>query len=211
MAHVDYSRIAGVYRYIESLVFGRGLQEARVELLGDLLRQISDSNNPRVLVVGDGDGRFLEEFLKRSPNSVVDYVDCSEGMLREAQRRVGFDNMVSWNCEDLRDWQGEDYGAVVAHFFLDGFDGGDRDLIVDLLVSKLRDGGCILLSDFDPAANSWGGVFVKVMQFFFSLVAGLPFVKVTRDDAAFEGVGGIKVSEKFWQKGWIYTQLWKMC
>lgn len=210
MAHVDYSRVAGLYKHIEKFVFGARLQVARVGLLDDLLGQISDSPNPRVLVVGDGDGRFLEEFLKRSFNCVVDYVDCSEGMLREAQSRVGVDQQVSWNCEDLRRWQGSDYDAVVAHFFLDGFEGAERDLVVKLLVSKLRSKGCVLLSDFDPDTRSWGALFVKVMQFFFRPVAGLPFVKVTRDDAAFEGLGGIKVSERVWQKGWIYAQLWKM-
>lgn len=208
MAGVDYSAVAGVYRWLEFCVFGSGLQDARVGLLDDLLERVSHQSDPRVLLVGDGDGRFLEELLLRVECVRVDYVDCSEGMMLEAQGRVGLDDRVSWACADLFTWEELGYEVVVAHFLLDGFSGEARRRVIERLVSKLRCGGLFLVSDFDSRASFYGRVMVCVMQVFFRMFAQVPFVDVCRADAEFEALRGLMVSEKSWRRGWIYTQLW---
>ena len=42
-----------------------------------------------VLILGDGDGRFTAEFVKRNPVAVVDSVDLSRRMLELAEGRIG--------------------------------------------------------------------------------------------------------------------------
>lgn len=210
MASVDYSQVAAVYRWLERLVFGSRLQQARVGLLDDVFMNLRPESGQRVLVVGDGDGRFLEVLLGEASGVLVDYVDCSEGMLLEAQARVNHDARVRWFCGDVREWHSGDYDAVVAHFVLDSFEGEPRQEVVDCLVGKVAAGGCLLISDFDPKARVWAPFVVKLMQGFFALFAKIPFVDVTRDDAAFEALGAVMVRERLWQGGWIYSQLWKM-
>lgn len=161
-------------------------------------------------MVGDGDGRFLEALLAVSPDLRVDYVDCSAGMMRQAQARMNGDARVEWFCGEMRDWRAGGYAAVVGHFLLDGFGGDERLAVVEFLVGKVQPGGGLLVSDFDPSARLWAPVLVRVMQVFFALSARLPFVRVIRDDAAFVQLGGVKVGERLWQSGWIYTQLWKI-
>lgn len=210
MAGVDYSKVALFYKWIERAVFGGKLQRARVALLSQLISEIHDECDTRVLVVGDGDGRFCAELLKRTSRLRVDYVDCSEGMVRLAKKSVGDSDRVAWCCEDLRSLDGAGYDAVVAHFLLDGFEGDERKAVLRGLLKKVKAGGVFHMSDFDPVAKVWGQTLVRAMQVFFAVSAGLPFVQVVRDDAEVEASGGIKMSEKCWQKGWIYTQLWKI-
>jgi len=52
--------IARWYRALEYLVFGRALERRRFEYLNDM----ADARH--VLILGDGDGRFTAEFVRRN-------------------------------------------------------------------------------------------------------------------------------------------------
>ncbi len=74
--------IARWYRVLEYVVFGRALEGRRVEYLND----VADAR--RVLILGDGDGRFTAEFVRRNSRATVESVDLSGRMIEMAAKRV---------------------------------------------------------------------------------------------------------------------------
>ena len=79
---MSFDRIASSYRFLEWIVFSNLLQRARTAFIS----QTVDSR--RALIVGEGDGRFLAELLRRNPDIQVDCVDASAAMIRCARART---------------------------------------------------------------------------------------------------------------------------
>lgn len=205
MAGVDYSRVARVYQCIEYLAFRRLLEEVR----GWCLDRLELEAGARVLLVGDGDGRFLEMLLARFPRVRVDYLEPSRAMLEVAKNRVRNDERVRWWQSDLREWQKSGYTLVVAHFVLDVFAESERGRIVECLVSMLCDRGELVVSDFSGPVTCVSRIKMWLMQWFFYLTAVHPRWGLCKDDKAFRRGGVALNCEESWDKGWIYTQIWK--
>lgn len=208
---VNYSLVAPVYHLLEYLVFRKALERARLACCPQLVAYLEQYELPRVLIVGGGDGRFLQSLLGFMPNLKVDYVELSDAMIDEARARVPNRNNVNWVCGSIEDWNGSGYHAVVAQFFLDHYEGGELESMVTDLLSRLSaDGGYCVVSDFDPLARWWGSTMVRVMQCFFVLLARERFVEVRRNDASFLMSGCVLQLQKTWYKGWIYSLIWKL-
>lgn len=94
-----YDRLAPWYATIERCVFGRRLERARRQLLGELPRF------QRALVLGDGDGRILAELIDRDRASQFISLDHSRRMLALQQRRVpkSEHHRIAWLHADARD------------------------------------------------------------------------------------------------------------
>ena len=75
--------IAPHYWWIERLGMGRTLERRRRWFLPEI------GNARRALVLGDGDGRFLKELLRRNSVLSADYVDLSGRMLELARQKAG--------------------------------------------------------------------------------------------------------------------------
>ena len=116
---------------------GRSLERRRLEFLATL------RNCRRVLILGEGDGRFLSKFLEINPTAQVDCVDSSEKMLAVTRTRIATSakavraglERITFHHADANTWlpaTGRGYDLVVSHFFLDCF--GDDELVA--LVGK---------------------------------------------------------------------------
>lgn len=103
---------------------GRALERRRFEFLPAM------TDARRVLVLGEGDGRFLAALLGVNDRARIDVVDNSGKMLALAERRARADgNRVCFHRADARSWVppvNAHYDLIVTHFFLDCF--GDDDL-----------------------------------------------------------------------------------
>ena len=80
---MNADRIARLYRWLEYATFGNALQQRRTAFLAD----VADAR--RVLLLGDGDGRFLEKLVGQNTQAHIDYVDLSRRMLALARARAG--------------------------------------------------------------------------------------------------------------------------
>jgi len=79
---MSFDSLAAHYRWMEWLLAGRKLQRCRTAFL----RRI---NPPReVLLLGEGNGRFLEALLQAHPQARVTCVDASAAMLERARARM---------------------------------------------------------------------------------------------------------------------------
>src|ERR1700759_3335682 len=95
----NFDRLATPYRWMELLTFGPLLQQTRTHFLPHLF------DRRQALVLGDGDGRFTAELLRRYPNIQVHAVDGSAAMLHALTHRCkAHECQVTTQVADLRSW-----------------------------------------------------------------------------------------------------------
>ena len=142
----NFDSLSRPYRWLERVAFGGALERARFAHLDAL------SEARRVLLLGDGDGRFLEQLLRIAPEARVDSIDASAGMLRLAEARVTPADRarVSLQHADaltvtLRDAA---YDTVVTLFFLDCFTPSEARALVQRVSSALEPRATWLFADF---------------------------------------------------------------
>ena len=157
-----YDNVAVPYRFLEMLAFGSALQRMRerhIQLF---------STKRRVLILGDGNGRFLERFATQHPDCTVTSVDASPAMVRIAQKRInlrrakrGSSNRIRcrWVVADaLRmEFPAEHYDLVVTQFFLDNFRQETVDALIPSITATIIPGGHWLYTDFavGQSAGRW--------------------------------------------------------
>ena len=71
---MSFDFIAPHYRWLESIAFANTLQRARINFIDQIPAPL------HVLIAGEGDGRFLREFMRKFPKALVDCVDASARM-----------------------------------------------------------------------------------------------------------------------------------
>jgi ubiquinone/menaquinone biosynthesis C-methylase UbiE len=165
--------IARWYRTLEYLVFGRALERRRLEYLND----IADAR--RVLILGDGDGRFTAEFVRRNGEATVEVVDLSAGMMAMARERMGGGSRnVRFRVGDARSISFEGtYDLVVTHFFLDCFGSDELPALIARVAERCDDGARWVISEFGLPERGVGRIaarmLVRFMYFCFWLTTGL--------------------------------------
>ncbi len=143
-----FDGLAPHYARIEAMTFGSLLQWCRTALLADVC------GARRVLVLGEGDGRFLTAFLEANRVATVDAIDASAAMVELARRRVaripGAAERVRWYVADARRFEppAPVYDLVVTNFFLDCFPAAELAPLVARLAARLAPGGRWLVGDF---------------------------------------------------------------
>jgi ubiquinone/menaquinone biosynthesis C-methylase UbiE len=159
--------IAPHYWWIERLGMGRALERRRRWFLPEL------ENARRALVLGDGDGRFLRELLRR--NSVVrtDYVDLSRGMLELARRKAGAER-VSYRQADARavELPPGEYDLIATHFFFDCFGADEMDVLIGRIAAAAKPGAQWVVSEF-RTPNIPARLLVSALYLFFRITTGL--------------------------------------
>ena len=204
--------IARWYRILEYLVFGRALQQRRREYINEV------SNARHVLILGDGDGRFTVEFLRKNAAGSVESIDLSSRMLRLAERRVHKFNL---NRAGLRFRQGDartvelpqQYDLIVSHFFLDCFPPEE----LRALVAHISDAACPkarwLVSEFrvpDAGLRRFAGsLLIKAMYLFFRVSTGLRANRLPDYPALLALHGFRRVRHQTASGGLLVSELWE--
>jgi ubiquinone/menaquinone biosynthesis C-methylase UbiE len=150
--------LATHYYWIEAATFGGLLHWCRTALLSE----IADAR--RVLILGEGDGRFSAAFLAANSAATVDIVDASSGMAALARRRIaqvpGAAARVRWHIADARAIgpPAPPYDLIVTNFFLDCFPAAELSRLVPRFARGLTPSGRWLVGDF---AVPSGGIVVR--------------------------------------------------
>jgi len=152
-ARPDFGRLARWYQALEFVAFGRDLERARFYFLPALASCRS------VLILGEGDGRFLAKLRAIAPSARIDCVEGSRGMIEAATARLTPDQResVSFTCADLRSWNPPncEYDAVVTLFVLDCFSTAEVEQIVTRIAPRIAPGGNWLFADFVLPSGGW--------------------------------------------------------
>jgi SAM-dependent methyltransferase len=164
---------------MEYLSFGNCLMYLRQ------LRIPEMQHHRRVLVYGDGDGRFLARLMRRAPALRVTAVDASARMLQVAAHRLPPGASVELVHADAlafhpsRECGGTDlgYDLIVSHFFLDCFSEDELSRLVERVNAAAAESTVWIVSDFaipdPPIARVLGRWIVRGLYRAFRLLVGL--------------------------------------
>ena len=203
---MNADRIAKVYRWIEYAVFGRELERCRT----DHLTATKDAR--RVLILGEGDGRFLAALLRVNPTAFVDVVDASGEMLRLAARRIGGNERVRF-WQDTENLRGP-YDLIVTNFFLDCLTETEAAECIHRCAGALIPGGHWIVGEFQehPGPPGWrtvhAWIWIRTMYLFFKLTTGLETRTIPNYERHLFIAGLHEKSRKTRRFGLMVSQLW---
>ena len=164
----NFDLIAPFYPILERLVFKAGLDEARRSFFDVVL----EAN--RVLLVGEGNGRFLKSLIAHKLNGYIQVVEQSGLMIRLAKNRVGRSQKVVLEFveADLRLCQpGKGFDCVVTHFFLDLFNPPAQIAIMEKFAEVTAENATWINVDFIPARTLRGRVLLWLAYRFFRTIS----------------------------------------
>ena len=180
---MSFDPLARHYRWMEWLLAGNKLQRCRTAFFDCV------GAARRVLIAGEGNGRFLTECRRRLPDARIIVVDASAGMLRAARDRLtrhGLDpEGVGLIHADALVWKPEAqaFDLIVTHFFLDCFPPKELKQVIANLARAAAPGAAWLLADFHMPA-SWlprcrARAIHAMMYAFFRLATRIPARRLT--------------------------------
>ncbi len=139
----SFDHIARPYAFLERLTLGGALQRARCAHIDELPQR------GRFLILGEGDGRFLQALLTARPHCDIDVVERSAAMLRLARNRNSGATRVRFFETDARQFAGPGpYDAIITLFFLDCFEGNELRELVRSLSQLAAPNATWLYADF---------------------------------------------------------------
>lgn len=202
--------LASFYRWFEYAAFGRSLEQCRFHFM----RATTQARH--VLILGEGDGRFLSRFLLCNQGAHVDVIDRSAGMLALARKRVRLEDRtrVRFHRADVRDWEFSDqsYDLIVTQFFLDCFSPQDAAGVIARLKASLRGGGVWLVSEFQlpphGLARLHARMWLRAMHLFFRLSTGLRTNRLPPFASLLERTGLTLIDRHELRFGLMVSQIW---
>ena len=187
----NFDLIARFYPALERCIFNSQLDDARLAFHDEPLQA------NRVLLVGEGNGRFLKWLLARKVAGSVTVVEKSPAMIRLAQSRVAGLGKVEldFNQTDFRLYHADQpFDCVVTHFFLDLFDPPAQQTLIKKLTELTTSHGTWINVDFSPPRSFAARVLMWIQYAFFCLVSRIE-ARHCHDETATAGQNGWMVSE----------------
>lgn len=207
-----FDLVAPHYRWMEILTAGGKLHRCRTQYLKEV-----DSSS-RVLVFGEGNGRFLCDFLRTNSVATVSCVDSSSGMIDHARRHMRHfglsEDRVSFIHENALNWKPRlsDYDLIVTQFFLDCFPANElRSVVGEIALSSTTDAKW-LVADFREPVSGWrrarARFMLRVMYWFFRNATGLAARELTNPDLLLCSAGFLLKTRRISEWGLLHSDLW---
>lgn len=193
---------------MEYASFGKALLQTRCRYLDDC------RDAQRVLLLGEGDGRFLQRLLKVNRVATFDYLDVSEKMIEVARRQCG-DNRVRFHrlnpVQDALPFTG--YDLVVTHFFLDCLRQEEVQQLIAKILASTTDAKW-LISEFAIPANGWRRLraqfWVRSLYEAFGMLTGLHVRRLPDHHSAFTAAGFRCSRSHISNGGLLKSELWQL-
>lgn len=208
----NFDRIARPYRWLEYLTFGRALERCRFHFLRHL------GTCRAALVVGDGDGRFLERLLAANPYVNADAVDSSAAMLRLLTLRCSCSHpaavvrLHTHHVDALAFEPSHPYDLIATHFFLDCLTQDEAGTLALRLAAHARPGALWLVSEFhipDGPMRRPARILIRSLYLAFRLLTNLR-IKQLPDYASALTAAGFRLKATHCSvAGFLLTQLWE--
>jgi ubiquinone/menaquinone biosynthesis C-methylase UbiE len=206
---MNAGRLAGIYRWLEYAAFGRLLEGCRFAYLPRM------TPARRVLILGEGDGRFLARFLATNCHAHVDVVESSPQMIAMARSRLSGSDAprVRFLAQDARAFHAPPsaYDLVVVHFLFDCLDEDEVRRLIGELDPALSQDALIAVSEFhvpgDGLARWHALVWIRVMYLFFRWTTGLRVQQIPRYEEALTAVGFVLRNCTEWRWGLVRAEL----
>jgi len=195
--------IAPHYWWIERLGMGRTLERRRRWFLPEI------ENARRALVLGDGDGRFLRELLRKNSAVRADYVDLSRRMLELARKNAGADRVTYRHADALTlDLPRHEYDLIATHFFFDCFGPRELETLIERVTDAARPGAQWIVSEF-RTTNIAARLLVSALYLFFGITTGLKTRKLADHRAIMRSHGFRLTDASSPRGGLVVSELWE--
>lgn len=210
---MSFDALAPHYRWMELVLAGRKLHECRTAFL--------DRTFPaqKILLLGEGNGRFLTECARRFPTAYITCVDASERMLQCASRRVQAGGLsverIKFIHADALEWTPPvaAFDLIATHFFLDCFRCGQLEKIIGRIGAAAMPGARWLLADFQiPAGRlrrARARIILAMMYAFFRVAARLPARGWVSPDPILEANGFALRERRVSEWGLLHSDWWE--
>jgi ubiquinone/menaquinone biosynthesis C-methylase UbiE len=187
---MSFDALAPHYRWMEFVLAGNKLQRCRTAFLD----HVAGAQN--VLILGEGNGRFLCECRRKLPEAQITCVDSSARMLALARKRTGRQNpgceKIEFVFADALDWTPPDsrFDLIVTHFFLDCFPREQLEPLIAKFARTATPRASLLLGDFQLASTGLrrlrSRLILWAMYRFFRVVTRLAATELTSPDIFLE-------------------------
>lgn len=212
----SFDHLAPVYRLLEYLTMGRALEQVRCRHLADLVDQ------RRVLIIGEGDGRFLELLLQHNRCGEITVVERSQKMVALCRQRINAHARTRnveflirdapQACAMLRQ-RGERFDAIVTLFVLDCFQGRELDTLTQQLAELLRPGGLWVYGDFSipssPIARILATAWIGCLYHVFGWVTDIRAQRLESPDPWLRNLHLEPLTERLYNLGMLRAALWR--
>jgi ubiquinone/menaquinone biosynthesis C-methylase UbiE len=165
-----FDLVAPLYPALEQCVFGSRLNRARHAFLDAAVQA------DRILLVGEGNGRFLTALLAHKNKGCVNVVEKSAVMIRLAKERTRKLGEVRCDLEfietDVLEYSPADrFDCVVTHFLLDLFNPLAQRSLIKRIAELTAPSGTWINVDFLPANTVRGSVLMWLQYAFFRMAS----------------------------------------
>lgn len=212
-----YNRLAAFYVWLERLAFGNALNKARFSLLAEL------KDAQKILILGEGDGRFLARALASLPLANFLVLEQSPKMIALAKQRltkrelsrVQFIEMQLTKTHLAEDLQlaTASFDAVVSCFFLDMFEAAEICNLIETFQRYLKATGSWYYVDFCQSQTGFQALyarfFLKLMYRFFAWQTALQTRNLVNPHSLFEAKGFRLIRRNDSQFNFLTTRLYK--
>jgi ubiquinone/menaquinone biosynthesis C-methylase UbiE len=214
MKKKNFDGVASSYLFLETITFGNQLQKCRTSMISHL------TNSKRVLVLGEGNGRFLEAFCKVNPLAEILVIDESPRMLDLAKRRISNSNppiyhRIEFRCANVFEILplSGTFDLIVCNFFLDCFTSSEIAHLLGLFRQMILESGLLVVGDFRKPHSIFGKFIaefiLKIMHVFFEKTAGISATELTDLHAMLQERSFQKAVEKKLFFGFLNSSIWK--
>jgi ubiquinone/menaquinone biosynthesis C-methylase UbiE len=173
-----------------------------------------------VLILGEGDGRFVARLAAHYPDITIDVFDTSREMLRLARQRIHTagispSSSIAFHHEDARTASFPDsaYDLVVTHFFFDVFSAAELSPLIHRVAQALRPNGIWLISEFDlpegGARRLFARFWIRVMYLFFRCATGLRNQRLPDWRQQLTAAGFHPRTQQHLANGFLASELWE--
>lgn len=210
---MSFDILAPHYRWMERFLAQGKLQRCRLHGLEAAL------GSERLLLVGEGHGRFLELLGSQEYSGSVTCVDASSRMLEVEMRKARQSGLVEGQVDfvhaDVLEWEPpeERFDCVATHFFLDCFDEVELGRMVRKLGRAIETGGSWHVADFSCPDKGWrrlrDRLILWAMYLFFLSVTGLSATKLVNPDRMISESGFSNMSSMETEWGLLRSTLWR--
>jgi ubiquinone/menaquinone biosynthesis C-methylase UbiE len=210
---MNFDLLAPHYRWMEIVLAGEKLQHCRTAFLP----QIRDAKN--VLILGEGNGRFLLECRKALISAQITCVDSSPRMLQLARSRLERRGLavdgIQFVQADALSWKSptQSFDLIVTHFFLDCFAPDQLQQLLAKLACACLPRSRWLLADFqipEAGIRRWrAGLIHWMMYCFFRIAARLPAKHLTVPDPILRSHGFILQRRMLTDWDLLRSDLWE--
>lgn len=209
---MSFDTLAPHYRWMEWVFARDKMQRCRTAFLDEI------PPPSRILLCGEGNGRFLKAVHRRFPGAEITVVDSSSGMLRQARRnleRAGLTmdrvtlvkaNVLTWEPPPAA------FDLIVTCFFLDCFRADELKAMMPRLARAAAPQAHWLQADFQ-VTGSWLNRFrsrmiLRFLYAFFRQATHITARVLTNPEPLFREAGFTRCQRREMDGGRMFSEWW---